>query len=140
MTLRLGPLALALCAGSTFADTPRVNPGLWETTGQMELVGRPTPPQMAQPRTSTTCFTQEQIDKLNQPFPLPDRKDCKMDDYTAEGSHITFKLVCPSSTIAYDAIIDSPDAYHGTTDMTMAIGGMRATFTAKRISDECPSG
>ena len=140
MTVRTGAIALVLFAVPAFAETPAVSAGLWETTAHMELVGRPTPPQMAQPRTSTTCFTQEQIDKLGQPFPLPDSKDCKMDDYTAEGSHITFTLVCPSSTIAYDATIDSPDAYHGTSNITMSVGGMRATFTARHISDTCPSG
>lgn len=141
MNARFCLAALGFFAQSASADA-LVNAGLWETTAQMEIPGVKLPPGMAgaKPMTETLCFTEEDINKTETAFPIPDSSTCKQTDYAATGKRVTFTLQCGDATMKYDATIDSPDAYHGTFVSQGKNGpGMSATFTAKRIGEECPA-
>jgi Protein of unknown function (DUF3617) len=141
MISRLLAFAFAIAASSFVAADPLINAGLWETTAQMELQGMKLPPGMAgaaRPMTTTACFTAEDIAKATDEFPMPADGTCKRSDYSQTGKRVTFTLECGEATMKYDTTIDSLDAYHGTfVSQAKAGPEMSASFSAKRIADDC---
>ena len=86
------------------------------------------------------CITQAQVDDPASTLPSgsPDPKaDCKVSDYKAVGSKVTWNLACSGSepmTGQGEIVVDG-DQYDGTMKMTMSQGAMTMKYSGKRVGD-----
>jgi hypothetical protein len=135
------PLLMALLVVTTVAVSPALaqtpmRDGQWEVTMQMEMPGMP----MQMPAMkSMQCVTKEQLKDPGNALPKgPDSKDCKVSDYKAEGSKVSWKMACTgaqkmsgSGEIAFKG-----DSYDGAMTMTMdPQGEMKMKLSGKRVGD-----
>src|SRR5262245_54393797 len=135
-------VALVVAAPCAFAASPLIDAGRWEIATEMQLPpGVTMPPSMQArgPMKTTLCFTEEDIRRTGQEFPVSTGNGCQRTDYVAKANHVSFTMTCPQSTMKYDLLVDSRDGYHGTVVAEHEGGGSgrTATFSAKRIADQC---
>ncbi len=133
------PLA-AGAAGSAPDMSHAIDPGLWETTVQMQMSGMSVPPQ-----TTRSCMTQADLDKYHgMPKPQNDKgMTCAVTKFDFTGKAMTYTMKCTGNAGNMDmngsTTLDSRDAYHGTMAMTGSMQGhpmqMTNTYTAKRVGD-----
>jgi len=114
--------------------------GKWEVTTQMQMADVP----MQLPGTTNVrCITQEQLENPDSTLPggSPDpQADCKVSDYTAVGSKVTWKVACSGSQpmTGQGEITFDGDRYDGTMKMTMDQSVMTMKYVAKRLGDCTP--
>lgn len=134
-------LTLLSLAVSTigFASPPSsMQDGLWEITTHTEIAGMPT---QAQPVTTRTCYTKQDVESENAAAPKNDRCDIK--DYRVAGNTASWTIACAGKeNITGEGSITFHDrqAYSGTARLRMRPEGqeeilMRNNYRGKRISD-----
>jgi len=130
-------LVVGVVAASGAAAQSPMRAGKWEVTTQMQMADVPMQlPAMK----SVRCITQEQLEDPGSTLPSgsPDPKaDCKVSDYKAAGSRVTWNLACSGSepmTGQGEIVVDG-DQYDGTMKMTMDQGVMTMKYVGKRVGD-----
>lgn len=142
--LALGALPLVgQAAGNAVPDMSHaIDPGLWETTVNMQVTGMP---MKITGQSVKHCITQADLDK-NHGFPqMQNNKDmsCTRTKFDVNGNVLTYTMKCTGKqgdmTMNGTATMDSRDAYHGTSTMTGTMAGhameMTSDYTSKRIGD-----
>jgi hypothetical protein len=127
-------LAVALAAGVQ-AQGPRQD-GRWEVKIEMELPGLPAMP----PQTQTTCITPE--DAANPQKAMlaggpADAANCKISDYKAAGSRVTYSLKCEGQ-VPLSGTGDftyTGNTYTGIFKADMAGQMLTIRYSGKRLGD-----
>lgn len=146
LLLTLAIAAVPCVAGADGASTMNLskmmNPGLWETTVQMQMAGMP----MKIPAHSyKRCVTQADLDK-NRGVPKPQNTEdmnCTMSNFNVSGNTVNYTMKCTGKEgnmqMDGSATFDSRDAYHGTMHMTGTAEGhpmdVTSNIQAKRVGD-----
>jgi hypothetical protein len=135
-TLAAAVVVCGIAVSGAAAQSP-MRAGKWEVTTQMQMADVP----MQLPAmTSARCITKEQLEDPASALPSgsPDPKaDCRVSDYKAEGSKITWKLTCSGAepmTGQGEITVDG-DRYDGAMKMTMDQGVMTMKYAGKRVGD-----
>jgi hypothetical protein len=130
-------VALSVVIVSSAGAQSPMREGKWEVTTQMQMADVPV---QLPARTSVRCITKAQLEDPGSTLPggSPDpTADCKVSDYKAAGSTITWKVACSGAepmTGEGEIVVDG-DRYDGTMKMTMAQGVMTMKYAAKRVGD-----
>jgi hypothetical protein len=105
--------------------------GQWEGTAQMDMPGMQMPAMK-----STQCVTPDQLkDPLNALPTGPNPGACKASDYKADGSKVSWKMVCQGMSGTGELTFKG-DTYDGTMKMSMGPQGeMAMKLTGKRTGD-----
>jgi len=134
----LGVLAALSVRVSAQEKAVNLNPGLWEITSTVEMVGMPVgaPP----PMTYTQCITPEDLVPRNQ----GDSEACEVSDVNIDGNTVSWKISCSgqgggmegTGTITYDG-----DSMEGMMEMVMPSMNMemKNTLEGTRVG-ECEGG
>lgn len=136
-------IVLALFATVALIAQSGMRPGQWEISTQMQMPNMPAGFQM--PVTKTTlCVTPEQAKDPASTVPRDGgrgrggKDDCKMSDYKATGSTITYSMACTSPnkiTATGEMTFTGDDSYTSTVKMAMPQGEMTMKMTGKRIGE-----
>ena len=128
-------LSVVATASSAAAQSP-MRPGRWETTMQMDMPNMPVQMPLAK---ATQCVTQEQIDSPGRGLPNgPGNKpnDCKVSDYKATGSTVTWNMACASQDMTGSGELRfNGDTYEGVVKVMAQGKEMAMKFTGKRLGD-----
>ena len=127
-------LALPFAAGPQ-AQGPRQD-GQWEVKIEMDLPGMPSMP----PQTQTTCITPEDAadpQKAMQAGVPGDQANCKIGDYRATGSKVTWSLKCegPIPLSGTGDFTYVGNTYTGSFKADMAGQTLTIRYSAKRVGD-----
>lgn len=122
------------------ADTPNVNPGMWETTSTVTIESEQFP---IPPRTDTTseCLTEERIAD-GMAF-LNDSEECQFTDKDLRSDGMDYTMVCSSpdgGTVTMNASLkfngDSMDGeINGDVDSPMGVMKMSIEMQGRRTGD-----
>lgn len=142
MTVRLLAATLALgLAASVTAETPNIEPGLWEYNNKMSFSGDVPIPDQEQ--TSEECVTAEDIAQ-GDAF-LEDVDECEITRKDLRRDGMNYAMVCsqPDGTqMTMDAEMEfhgdtASGTIHGNMETPMGAMQMTITMTGRRIGD-CP--
>ncbi|MGH8428380.1 MAG: DUF3617 domain-containing protein [Gammaproteobacteria bacterium] len=132
----------AVASGSSPDISKAIDPGLWETTVQMQMTGVP---MQLGAHSVKHCITQAELDKYKGMPPPQNTADmsCSTPDYHMSGNTMTYTMKCTGTqgdmTMKGSTILDSRDANHGTMTMTGTMQGhpmrMTSNYTSKRVGD-----
>ena len=143
LILSFAAVPFAARAGAAAPDISHaIDPGLWETTVQMQMAGVP---MQLGGHNVKHCITQAELDK-DKGFPKPQNTadmSCSTPDYQLSGNTMTYTMKCTGKqgemTMSGSTTLDSRDAYHGTMTMTGSMQGhpmqMTSNYTSKRVGD-----
>jgi hypothetical protein len=141
-------LVFCLIAFSARADlsqlTGKMKEGLYETTVSVSISGMEQVPQGVQmaPRTTSRCFTREDVAKggqiLNQNPRGRGNSDCQIQNFATSGDSASYSISCPSQRINLDGSITfTRDGYKGVNSGVMDQGGrplkMTLNFESKYV-------
>jgi hypothetical protein len=133
---RIALLLVTTVAVSSVAAQSPMREGQWETTVQMQMAAMP---MQLPPMTTSKCVTADDIKDPNRSLPSgPDAKSsCKVSDYKAEGSKISWKIACasPQKMTGSGEMVYAGDTYTGAAKMTMDMGEMTMKYSGKRLGD-----
>jgi hypothetical protein len=116
--------------------------GRWQVTMQMQM---PNMPMEMPATTTTTCITQQQLDKdPTSGLPSASRDGgpnaCKVSDYKFSGNTASWKVVCTGqqAMTADGEMTFMQDSYAGTMKMNSPQGAMSMKLNGKRIGECTP--
>jgi hypothetical protein len=127
-------LAVSLAAGAQ-AQGPRQD-GQWEVKIEIDLPGLPAMP----PQIQTACITPEDAanpQKLTLPGGPSDQANCKISDYKAVGSRVTYSLKCERQVplSGTDDFTYAGNTYTGIFNADMAGQMLTIRYSGKRLGD-----
>ena len=130
-------IAGAVAAGlPACSQSPTLRPGKYAVTSELEMSGGMKVPGVQQEQ----CITADDLKDFSKPMLSKEMESCKVSDYKADGSKITFNAQCNqggvASTISAETTFTA-DAYNSLIKVkSPAMGGeMTMKATAKRIGD-----
>jgi hypothetical protein len=136
----LTALAVAGLSASALADSPNINPGMWETTSTVSINS----PQFSLPpqtQSTSDCVTAEDIDQGD--VFLDDNEECEITNKDIRSDGMNYAMTCSNpdgSTMSMTAdIAFDGDTMSGSVDgqMQSAMGEMtmKIELTGKRTGD-----
>jgi hypothetical protein len=135
MRVRTFVMAGVIAAGlPALAQTPVLRPGKYASTTEMDMPGGQKMPPMKQEQ----CITAADLTDMSKGMLGKGMESCKVSDYKATASKITYVAACTNSGVTTTVNADinlTPDAYDAVMKMTGAMGDITMKMSAKRIGD-----
>ena len=134
-------LALSFCLTVPFAwaEKKHLQPGEWEITTKMELVGSA---MQMPPMTIRKCITPEESQKPVDLFrnKRPGRDDCETKVVKEEGNTFSWTVDCKAQGKGSGTVTYAAGHYEGTTQMEMVDKSgvtrkMKSTLSGRRVGD-----
>ncbi|MHB8534107.1 MAG: DUF3617 domain-containing protein [Sulfuricaulis sp.] len=135
---RLAILAAGLILSAVCVAAPRMTPGLWEMTVNVEEAGMP--PGMIPPTTYRHCYRPEDVKDLRATVPKKN-PNCRTSDWKESGNTVTWTMSCEGrgTMTGSGKITYTGDRYRGENKIVMVHDGrktlMTQSYSARRVGD-----
>jgi hypothetical protein len=140
-TLRIVLVSIGFLGAAYTWAAPKMEPGLWQITTKVELVGMP---MQMPPITAKQCITKQDVENRDKALPKGEG-NCNLENVKSVGNKTTWEMRCTeqggavttgSGTILYE----SSTSYQGSMKMTRQEAGsppmhMTQEYTARRIGN-----